>query len=803
MKHHLLPILFFTLVACGGGGGGGGGGSSASSSGSSSSSWTSSLTTSQADVYRTTEYNNQSGLETIHAAEAYASLNLNSKTVAGSGIKISFLDTGVQINHNEISGNYSATGSYDYVNSDSNPSDDQGHGTMTASIAAGVKGDGTSGMHGVAYNSTIISIKVLNSSTPASGSYADLISGINKSISDGVKVINMSLGGSVASSSVLSALVSAKSADILSIAATGNSAASQPNYPAYYASDSSVAGYVLAVGSVGTASSSTTISTFSNYCGDAANYCLVAPGYNIYDANYSSGGLTNVYGNDSGTSMATPMVAGAAAVIRGAWPFLTAAQTSNILLSTATDLGNSAIYGRGLLNLYAAVQAQGQNNFTYGSSVSSAGYDVRDSSLVSDPIFGDAFSVNVAPQLANAVFFDDYGRDYKAFMNGKISQRSSSNIASSLTSLASNSYRTQTIPLSFGESQLNFQVRSYTDKSAPNQFGLKFMTTDKSREDKTLSSSNGFSFAQNFGNNFSDSFKAGFSVNRDATSDLREDKFNNFGFISVNNFAANPFQSFVSNQTTSSLTSTNQRNFNQLFVGAKFFDKKFALNFSQQTAYDSTSIASKIGNLQNRVSDLNLSYSPSDSTKFAVSFGNMNEFNNNLLNSKAVGAFESAGNAKTSYFKISASKKIFGDFSLIGSLAQGNTVVNGNNQGIFRNYSNILSRSSSLGLVNDKMFGGRVGMIYSQPMRVYSGKAEINVPVARDFAGNVTRYSATVSLKPQGREQDLEIFYAKDLALHLLSDALVKFNLVAQQQPGNIKDAGNAYLGFVNLSGRF
>ncbi len=206
MKHHLLPILFFTLVACGGGGGGGG--SSASSGGSSSSSWTSSLTTSQADVYRTTEYNNQSGLETIHAAEAYASLNLNSKTVAGSGIKISFLDTGVQINHNEISGNYSATGSYDYVNSDSNPSDDQGHGTMTASIAAGVKGDGTSGMHGVAYNSTIISIKVLNSSTPASGSYADLISGINKSISDGVKVINMSLGGSVASSSVLSALVS-------------------------------------------------------------------------------------------------------------------------------------------------------------------------------------------------------------------------------------------------------------------------------------------------------------------------------------------------------------------------------------------------------------------------------------------------------------------------------------------------------------------------------------------------------------------------------------------------------------------
>ncbi len=805
----LLFLIIFSLASCGGGGGGGGGGGSNSGSSSSSSSSTSgvsSFTSSDASSYRTTEYNNQSGLETIEAAESYAYLALNSKTNAGAGVSIAILDTGVQINHNEISANYTSTGSYDFVNSDSNPSDDKGHGTAVASVAAGVK-DG-SGMHGVAYDSDIIAIKVLNSSG-SGGSHSAVASGIDKAIIYGAKVINMSLGSLAGSTTLRNALISAKAADILSVAATGNETASQPEYPAYYASDSSLSGYVLAVGSVGTSTSSTTISTFSNYCGNAANYCLVAPGYEIYDASYSSSGVTNGYEKDSGTSMSTPMVAGAAAVIRGAWPFLTAAQTANILLSTATDLGTSGvdtIYGHGLLNLYAAVQAQGQNNFAYGSSVSSSGYDVRSSSLVSDPIFGDAFVLNVAPQLASAVFFDDYGRDYKAFMNERISTRSNSNIAASLTNLAFNNYYTQIIPLSFGKNsstQLNFQVKSYEDKSAPNQFGLKFITTDRSREDKTLTSSNGFSFAQNFDNNFSSGLKAGFSVNRDELANLREDKFNNFGFISVNNFAANPFQSFVNNSITSSLNSTTQRNFNQLFVGTKFFDKKFALNFSQQTSYDSSSILSKIGNLQNRVSDLNLSYLPNDATKISVSFGKMNEFDNNILNSKAVGAFEAAGNATTSYLKISASKKIFGNFSVISSFAQGKTIVSGNNLGIFRNYSDIQSRSSSLGLVNEKILGGKVGIIYSQPLRVYSGKAEINVPVARDLEGNVTRYSSTVSLTPKGREQDFEIFYAKNLTLNWFVDPTIKFNLVAQKQPQNIKSAANAYLGFVNFGAKF
>ncbi|MBU6339243.1 MAG: hypothetical protein KGQ36_04630 [Rickettsiales bacterium] len=248
--------------------------------------------------------------------------------------------------------------------------------------------------------------------------------------------------------------------------------------------------------------------------------------------------------------------------------------------------------------------------------------------------------------------------------------------------------------------------------------------------------------------------------------------------------------------TQNSLT---QRNYNQVYLSHKFADNKFSANFLQQTSYETSSFATQIGNRQNQISDLSFTYLPGHESNLTVSFGNLNEFNNNFLNSKSYGAFATSGDVKTSYFKVSSTKKIANNLYLISAFSEGSTKANGNDIGVFRNYSDIKSRSSSVALVNDNIFGGKLGLVYSEPLRVYSGKVSINTPIGLDSSGNAIRYSADVSLKSQGKEQDIELFYSKELS----KDAQVKFNFVTQKEPGNVKNAANNYLGFVTYGKKF
>jgi len=832
MFHKIILLILLTIIAGCGGGGGGGGGASAPVI---TNSWQSFNSGSTSDVtaannYRTSEYYNIGftiggvygsgwGLEAMKVAQAYATLDKNGKVNHGKNVIVGLADSGVNTSSIEVSGNLYSAASYDYANGDSNVNasalDADGmrvdlHGTLMASIIAGVKNNSTG--YGIAYESKIAVAKVAcdvssgaNCAGQANG-YSDtgiLASAINglvvsKNNGAAIEVINVSQGSLGNDPDLLAAIVNAQSSDVLIVAATGNdnslaSPVLNPRYPAAYAGSNSLTNEI-SVGAIESSNNDGTsanpssptgfsIAAYSNDCGTTAAYCLVAPGSKVNAAGY--------IGN--GTSNATAYVSGAAAVIRGAWPHLTAAQTVQILLTTTTDLGAigvDSVYGHGLLNLYEAVQAQGQNLLSYGATVGSIGYDVRASSFVSDPIFGDAFVQNIAPQLSSAVFFDDYGRDYKANLGSKISSKGVVNFSAQSMS----NYNTHSIPLSFNFSknshlisEINVQYKSYK-----NAHLASLMNVDKSQEDKLIAQSAGFSFAQNF----SKDFKAGFAFNNNQIANLSND---NFGFMSVSSISANPFQSFITNQTSSINGQQNQKSFNQVFLSKSFFDKKFVLNFSHQTSYQNNSLINKASARDNEISDFTFAFLPQQKSNFSVSFGNLNEFNNNFLNSQALGAFGSTGNVKTSYFKISATKKLFEGLSLISTFSQGTTQANGNDAGIFRKFQNINSRSSAIGLVSDKFFGGNIGAIYSQPMRVYSGSALIDVPTGLDANGNVIRYTANVSLKPRGKEQDFEIFFAKNLD----ANSSFKLNFIAQTQPGNIKDANTAYFWMGSYSKKF
>ena len=267
----------------------------------------------------------------------------------GNGIIVCVVDTGINYNHPDLIGNYA--GGWDFVNNDSDPFDDNGHGThVSGTIAA--KADGV-GVIGVAPEAGLIVAKVLDSN--GSGSYSNVIAGINWCVANSAKVISMSLGGSSGSSALQSAVDTAYNSNVLVVAAAGNSGnlkgkGDNVGYPAKYNS-------VMAVA----ATNSNDVRASFSSTGPAVE--ISAPGVSV-----ASTWLGTGYNTISGTSMATPHVSGTAALVfhsdetkyastnhNGIW---TSAEVRSVLDSTASDLGATGrdnLYGYGLVRADLAV----------------------------------------------------------------------------------------------------------------------------------------------------------------------------------------------------------------------------------------------------------------------------------------------------------------------------------------------------------------------------------------------------------------------------------------------------------------
>jgi len=311
--------------------------------------------------FETTEYTENWGLGAINAAGAYEN------GYSGSGVTIGIVDTGIAVTHSEFKDKYSF--GYDYVDNTSVPSDPHYHGTHVAGIAAAAR-DGV-GMHGVAYGATLANGRGLDAS--GSGTFTDLGYSINHLAEGGARVINNSWGSSSAItttsknywtvfySAYIHTISQAVKNDSLLVFAAGNESRSEVSSTAGlpYLFPELESQWIT----VASSDSSNMLSSFSNRCGIAANFCLTAPGGSIKSAHNTGGYITL-----SGTSMAAPMVSGVAALVMEAFPYLTAEYVKNILLSTATDLGDpgvDTIYGWGLVD--AAKAVQGFQSFSSGS----------------------------------------------------------------------------------------------------------------------------------------------------------------------------------------------------------------------------------------------------------------------------------------------------------------------------------------------------------------------------------------------------------------------------------------------------
>jgi thermitase len=277
-------------------------------------------------------YANQWALPKIQAPEAW------DLTRGSSTIRIAILDTGIDQDHEDLKDKIVANKNF----TTSRTVDDRyGHGTHCAGIAAAITDNGK-GVAGVGFNTSLMNVKVLGDN--GSGQYSWIANGIIWAADNGAHVISMSLGGSSSSTTLKDAVSYAYNKGVVLVAAAGNDNTDSPTYPAYYEECIAVAA----------TDQNDAKASFSNY---GSWVDIAAPGVSIYSTlpNHPNRIGTRNYGSLSGTSMATPHVAGVAALIKARYPNMSNAEIAQKIISTADPTtGFNPPVGR--VNAYKAVK---------------------------------------------------------------------------------------------------------------------------------------------------------------------------------------------------------------------------------------------------------------------------------------------------------------------------------------------------------------------------------------------------------------------------------------------------------------
>ncbi|MEB3203331.1 MAG: S8 family serine peptidase [Candidatus Sericytochromatia bacterium] len=239
------------------------------------------------------------------------------RTRGAAALTVGVVDTGIEARHEDLGGTRIEAGP-NLVRPGRAPDDDVGHGSHVAGTI-GATGNNGVGLAGVAHGVRVLAIKVLGGD--GSGSVEDIAAGIRAATAAGVRVMNLSLGGSQPSRLLAEAVAEAVRRDVVVVAAAGNDGDARVTYPA------SLPG-VLAVGATDRQDRRATFSSNGSFVG------IAGPGTDILS---TVGGGYKTY---SGTSMASPHVAAAAALLRSVRPDLPAARIIALLkASTAPATG--------------------------------------------------------------------------------------------------------------------------------------------------------------------------------------------------------------------------------------------------------------------------------------------------------------------------------------------------------------------------------------------------------------------------------------------------------------------------------
>ncbi len=317
-------------------------------------------------------------------------------------VRVAVIDTGVQADHPDLSGQIAAQA--DMVTGDGVADDDNGHGTHVAGIIA-AKGNNGEGVVGVAPDIHLIAVDVFSESDGKwTATTANIISGVEFAVDNGARVINLSLGSYSEDTAENDAINAAAASGVLVVASAGNESTNAAHYPSDI---DSVLGVIAT-------DMNDTIASYSNY---GAAKDISAPGGSV-TSTVNSRILSTYKGGQyawmAGTSMASPVVAGAAALIWSVDPSLTADEVKSLICETAVDIGavgRDNYYGYGRINVKAAMlmemKPEGSTSGDYeyiindgGATATITGYHGAGSEVMTVPDAIDGYPVTGIGPLA-------------------------------------------------------------------------------------------------------------------------------------------------------------------------------------------------------------------------------------------------------------------------------------------------------------------------------------------------------------------------------------------------------------------
>lgn len=660
-------------------------------------------------------------------------------SVSGAQVKIGEIDTGINI-HNELKGRVLA--GYNFVRNKAiaanTSSDDNGHGTHVAGIiAANINTNfGVYDVVGVAPGASLIPIKVLDNR--GSGTLSNMVRGIDYSVSQGAHITSMSLGwgGSVGDGNVASALGRAVTAGQLLVIAAGNDGTPNPGWPARYAKETFANGQIIAVGAV---DSNNAMPSWSNKAGDTAHFYLVAPGVNILSTYNSS---TSSYATLSGTSMATPVVSGAAALLKQGWN-LSAKQIANILFTTATDLGFPGVdstFGWGLLNLEKAMAPIGNPTFT---PITRAGITISTASIVSSAsLTPTAYKSALANADLKVAGLDDFGRDFiydfssLYGVNSTVKDETLSQIMSAMnTNLSVREYKTKDSKMALA------QIDSHLATNLTDPFNNNF------NKESTITS---FFFGKELFDK--QSFAIGMNTNTNRFFGFADTPFEYSGFVARKAFD-NPYLGFESSQNFLAYAAP---------LGNDWRLSAGVVNNSDAISRQSTSVSGEYRSSQPNLNANLIELSNTiQNNKFALSFGSVTE-QSGMLGGSAGSLFGITESSNTMFMSLKNATKLTKDTWLATSFNNGVTLKNGSQNSLVSSTSNINSQSWSVGLLSDNIIqkNDRIGFAVSQPLSVTSGNMNLDLPIGLDYDSGAMKFqNRSISMASTSSERDLELSY--------------------------------------------